>query len=101
MVDRKGVKISVGDRIFVPERYCSDIRFQGWYGTVVSIRANLGVEFDDSFPAGHSCDGYGKDGHCWYTTTGRDVVVVREAEKAYDDKELSIKFSELFEGSLT
>ena len=41
---------------------------RGALGTVVNKKRGylIGVEWDGEFFGGHDCDGYGKEGHCWY-----------------------------------
>lgn len=64
-------RFKIGDRVKAVEQWDGNYSIVGKIGTVVVIsgiyRANLGVEFDDTIGyGGHSCNGKGKDGHCWW-----------------------------------
>lgn len=63
----------VGDRVKVIGREClvgnSYIK-EGMLGTIIAIEIgspNIGVEFDD-YIDGHSAEGKGKKGYCWFMT---------------------------------
>lgn len=56
-------KFKVGDRV--------KAIYEGKLGTVRTIEGippNIGVEFDDKVVGGHSLQGLGKKGHCWFMT---------------------------------
>ena len=66
------MKFKVGDRV----RAIGDVDkvdLTGKTGTVIEIRNtcyDIGVEFDEKFFWGHSCNGNGKNGYCRY---GNDI----------------------------
>lgn len=57
------IEFKVGDRVKCIDSYSP---VYNKVGTVICIGAyEIGTEFDE-FIGGHTCDGIGKDGHCWW-----------------------------------
>ena len=64
-------KFKIGDRVKAVKEYDGNKNIVGKIGTVIALHGYgadfIGVEFDDEIDfGGHSCDGKGKDGHCWW-----------------------------------
>lgn len=59
----KFIEYKVGDRVKCVD---SDLHLHNKIGTIICVDEDeIGVEFDE-FIWGHTCDGIGKNGHCWW-----------------------------------
>lgn len=57
--------IRLGDRVVVKNQFCC-CDLAGEVGTVIDVNPpgyQIGVEFDNEFLAGHSCNGKARNGH--------------------------------------
>ena len=61
-------KFKIGDRVKAVKEYDDNKNIVGKIGTVVEMcGCEIGVEFDDNIGHGaHTCEGKGKDEHCWW-----------------------------------
>lgn len=64
-------KFKIGDRVKAVKPWDGNYDIVDKIGTVVVISnlwgVHFGVEFDDTLGfGGHTCDGKGKNGHCWW-----------------------------------
>jgi len=72
-------KSCVGDRIINVSRAGS--ANPGKLGTIIKkLNNDCLIEFDD-FMNGHSGDGKGKNGHCWWMFDGNFTVIPQEWDK--------------------
>ena len=56
--------LQVGDRVICAKKFAG-VYLKGKYGTVIEMctYGDVGVEFDECFEDGHSCNGLCEDGH--------------------------------------
>lgn len=70
----------------------------GKYGVVIAYHPtgvpNIGVQFDEKINDGHSCDGSGKNGFCWYCDKDNLEIVVDDIE--FGDSEQLTSFLSAF-----
>ena len=64
-------KFKIGDRVKAVKEYDGNKNIVGKIGTIVGMCSCgcglIAVEFDDNIGSGaHTCEGKGKDGHCWW-----------------------------------
>ena len=64
-------KFKIGDRVKAIKEYSGNYEIVGKIGTIVGMHGCncglIGVEFDDNIGRyAHTCEGKGKDGHCWW-----------------------------------
>ena len=93
----------IGDRVTIKDPYPHpDYPAAGSYGTVVSISGDslfdkyaIGVQWDEPFREGHSCDGASKCGHGRFYFAGfpgeythRDNVRMLEPVAAVEEREI-------------
>ncbi len=75
-------KFEVGDRV--------KAIYEGKLGTVRTIEGippKIGVEFDDKVIGGHSLQGLGKKGHCWFMTEEGIEKVESDTDEVEDMEE--------------
>lgn len=73
--------IKVGDIVEVIEqRCCNDVELLGRRGTVLMLKSDneIGIEFDE-FITGHSLNGRGKEGRCWWLPDSCLKVVQKDS----------------------
>ena len=75
------IDMEMGDVVEVTEeRYCNDVKLLGKRGIILKVKSynDVCIEFDE-FITGHSCEGRGKEGHCWWLPVSCLKVVQKKA----------------------
>ena len=76
---------NIGDRVIVVSECVDNNYLEGMTGEVVHIDEdsytyNIGIEFDEKIDRGHTCDGTGRNGYCWYCSSDDLEFLVNEEE---------------------
>ena len=83
----------VGDRVeYVNENGFPRGPRAGDIGTVILITdmsSSVTVQFDNTFPGGHSAERRGKGGHCWYCVNTNLKLINEDGFDELSDAEIS------------
>lgn len=76
--------MKIGDRVRVNGEML-DKEFNNQSGIIIDLHftTKIGIKFD-SYIDGHSCNGRGKSGHCWYVNA--DYVIIESDIKDFKEE---------------
>jgi hypothetical protein len=79
------VEAYLGDRVRVIDRV-DGLQMTDMEGTVIWVSDNqIGVEFDERFDEGHSCNGRGKNGYCRFAYVDEVSIIKNDDDDTFED----------------
>lgn len=87
------MSFKIGDRVVCIEPFDGNNRCVGLTGTIIALKHkhwDYGVQFDEKFSGGHTCNRKGKDGHCFYGFSSELMPIYD-----FDESSLELRFDDL------